>query len=64
VTEQGEATLIPGDDIRINWSNGSRMDVIDPHGKLKWTLAVSSGERLGYHTAFRDFYAVKLEGNQ
>lgn len=64
VTEQGEATLVKGGDIRINWSNGSRMDVIDSQGKLKWTLSVTSGERLGYHTSFRDLYAPKLEGNQ
>jgi hypothetical protein len=64
VTEQGEATLVTGRDVRLNWSNGSRMDVIDPQGQLKWTLDVTSGERLGFHTSFRDLYAVKLEGNQ
>jgi hypothetical protein len=64
VSGQGEATLVRGQDVRINWSNGSRMDVIDPQGKLKWTLSVTSGERLGYHTSFRDFYAPKVEGNQ
>jgi len=64
VTGQGEATLVRGGDTRINWSNGSRMDVINSQGKLKWTLSATSGERLGYHTSFRDLYAPKLEGNQ
>ena len=40
------------------------MDVIDELGQLKWELKVTSGERLGFHTSFRDLYAVKLEGNQ
>jgi len=64
VAEQGEATGVTSDDVRINWANGSRMDVVDPRGQLKWTLEVTSGEHLGFHTSFRDLYDVKLEGNK
>lgn len=63
VDQQGEATLV-GRGILLNWSNGSRIDLLDDAGRLKWRLTVSSGERLGYHTAFRDIYAPKPEGNQ
>jgi len=64
VASQGEATLVLGHDVRINWSNGSRMDVVDELGQLKWTLDVESGERLGFHTSFRNLYGIRLEGNQ
>jgi hypothetical protein len=64
VVEQGEATLVTSDDVRINWANGSRMEVVDRRGQIKWTLDVTSGEHLGYHTSFRDLYDVKLEGNK
>jgi len=64
VTEQGEATVLTGGIILTNWSNGSRIDLVNESGALKWKLEVTSGERLGYHTAFRDLYDVKLEGNQ
>jgi len=50
--------------VLTNWSNGSRMDLVSESGALIWKLEVTSGERLGYHTAFRDLYDVKVEGNQ
>jgi hypothetical protein len=64
VEQQGEATVLTGGIVLTNWSNGSRIDLVNEEGALKWKLEVTSGERLGYHTAFRDLYDVKLEGNQ
>lgn len=64
VEAQGEATVLTGGIVLTNWSNGSRIDLVNETGALKWKLEVTSGERLGYHTAFRDLYDVKLEGNQ
>jgi hypothetical protein len=64
IAEQGDATVLTGGIVLNNWSNGSRMDLVNESGALKWKLEVTSGERLGYHTAFRDLYDVKLEGNQ
>ena len=64
VEQQGEATVVAGRAVLSNWSNGSRMDLVSESGALIWKLEVTSGERLGYHTAFRDLYDVKVEGNQ
>jgi len=64
VTEQGESTTLTSGAVLSNWSNGSRLDLVNESGALKWKLEALSGERLGYHTAFRDIYDVKLEGNQ
>lgn len=64
VEQQGESTVIAGGAVLTNWANGSRLDLVNESGALKWKLEATSGERLGYHTAFRDLYDVKLEGNQ
>jgi hypothetical protein len=64
VTALGEATRLVGDDKLVNFGNEARMEVVDPKNQLKWSLRVTSGQTLGYHTAFRDLYQRTVEGNQ
>ena len=64
VTAFGEATTVIGNDRLVNFGSGGKLELVDKVGQLKWSLQVTSGESLAYHTAFRDLSAPKLEGNQ
>lgn len=64
VTSFGEATSVVGNDRLVNFGSGGKVELVDKLGQVKWSLQVSSGESLAYHTAFRDIAAPKLEGNQ
>ena len=64
MTAFGDATSVIGNDRLVNFGSGGKVELVDKLGQLKWSLQVTSGESLAYHTAFRDLAAPKLEGNQ
>jgi hypothetical protein len=64
VTTFGEATPVIGDDRLVNFGSGGKLELVDKLGQLKWSLQVTSGESLAYHTAFRGLAMPNIEGNQ